>query len=206
MLKLIDYATAINFLLPKHYSGRKPAISYAFGWYEDEVLVGVVSYGKPASPSLCTGVCGVDYSANVYELNRLCTDGTMIAPISKLVGASLKALKQDGDKIIVSYADTAMGHNGYIYQATNFIYTGATKRRTDKYSGEGKHSRHYDKDAVEEYRQVRSSKHRYVIFNGSKTFNKHATRSLNYPVLPYPKGESITYELGTILKPEVYKV
>lgn len=29
----IDYETAVNFLLPKHYSGRKPVISKAFGWY-----------------------------------------------------------------------------------------------------------------------------------------------------------------------------
>ena len=29
----IDYETAVNFLLPKHYSGRKPVISRAFGWY-----------------------------------------------------------------------------------------------------------------------------------------------------------------------------
>ena len=27
-------------------------------------------------------------------------------------------------KIVVSYADTSKGHVGYVYQATNFIYTG----------------------------------------------------------------------------------
>ena len=30
----IDYQTAVNFLLPKHYSGRIPTISKAFGWYD----------------------------------------------------------------------------------------------------------------------------------------------------------------------------
>jgi hypothetical protein len=33
--------------------------------------------------------------------------------------------------IVVSYADTAMGHIGYIYQASNFLFTGTTKERTD---------------------------------------------------------------------------
>ena len=31
--------------------------------------------------------------------------------------------------IIVSYSDTRQGHNGYIYQATNWIYTGLPKKQ-----------------------------------------------------------------------------
>lgn len=30
----IDHKTAVDFLLPKHYSGRTPSISKAFGWYD----------------------------------------------------------------------------------------------------------------------------------------------------------------------------
>ena len=54
----IEYKEAISFLLPRHYSGRKPSITYAFGYYEDEVLKAVCTFGKPASNSLCVGVCG----------------------------------------------------------------------------------------------------------------------------------------------------
>lgn len=71
----IDSKTAVDFLLPRHYSGRKPSISYAFGCYQNESLIAVCTFGKPASNSLCIGVCGPEYSHNVFELNRLCTDG-----------------------------------------------------------------------------------------------------------------------------------
>ena len=37
-IKIIDSKTAITFLLPKHYSGRKPNISIAFGLFENEEL------------------------------------------------------------------------------------------------------------------------------------------------------------------------
>ena len=30
----IDYKSAVNFLLPRHYAGRIPTISKAFGWFE----------------------------------------------------------------------------------------------------------------------------------------------------------------------------
>lgn len=32
-VEFLDYQTAVDFLLPKHYSGRVPSISIAFGWY-----------------------------------------------------------------------------------------------------------------------------------------------------------------------------
>ena len=58
----IDYNTAKDFLLPRHYSGRIPSISYAYGFYNNKDLVGVLTVGKPASNSLCKGVCGEQYS------------------------------------------------------------------------------------------------------------------------------------------------
>ena len=205
MLVKLTYKQAKEFLLPKHYSGRTPSISYAFGWIEQGSLVAVVTYGKPASNALCVGVCGKDYSPNVIELNRVCTTGYMKAQLSQFIATTLKELKQH-NLIVVSYADSAMNHHGYIYQACNFVYTGATKRRTDKYAGVGKHSRHYDKDATEQYRQVRSSKHRYVFFTGDKRFTKKARQNLKYPVSCFPKGDNSQYNLGDVLQPEVYKV
>jgi hypothetical protein len=41
--------------------------------------------------------------------------------------------------IIVSFSDANMGHNGYIYQACNFLYTGKSSNTTkliDKYGNE----------------------------------------------------------------------
>ena len=68
--------------------------------------------------------------------------------------------------ILISYADTKMNHTGYIYQATNWIYTGKTKERTDIGFEDGKHSRHYNKGIDYTNRKFRSSKHRYIYFIG----------------------------------------
>lgn len=205
----IDYKTAVQFLLPKHYSGRVPTITKAFGLYKkkdftDENLVAVCTFGKPASPSLCKGICGEKYKNQVYELNRLCRVEQWDEPLSAFVSACLRRLRVL-NWIVVSYSDTAMNHHGYIYQACNFLYTGCTKSRTDKYVPGGGHSRHYKATDQGQYRLVRSSKHRYVFFC---TFNKKLKQewktALKYPILPYPKGDNNqAYILGTYLKPEV---
>ena len=114
--KVIDYATAVNFLLPRHYSGRKPTIKWAFGWYDNDRLMAVCTFGKPASNTLCDGVCGKSNSHYVYELNRLCREDDLSVQLSQFVAQCLKWLKSE-NVIIVSYSDTAMNHHGYIYQA-----------------------------------------------------------------------------------------
>lgn len=197
----IDYATAKEFLLPIHYSGRIPSISYAFGFYEDGELKAVCTFGKPASNSLCHGVCGKEYSKKVFELNRLCRVENFDKPLSMFLSKCLKELKKE-NLIIVSYSDTGMNHNGYIYQATNWIYTGITKGRTDKYTEGNKHSRHYD-NKNNHLRKVRTSKHRYIYFCGDKTFKKEVSKKLMYSVESYPKGENKNYILGDYQKTKV---
>ena len=152
--------------------------------------------GKPASNSLCKGVLGEEYSSNVYELNRLIIDeGLPKNSASFLVGSSLKQLKKY-NLCIVSFSDLGMNHNGYIYQACNFIFTGTTPSRTDKYVPKGKHSRHYDKGAVEKYRVLRTSKNRYIYFACNRRMKKEWAGKLRYPPQPYPKNESLRYKIG----------
>jgi hypothetical protein len=127
---------AWDFLQPRHYAGRKPQISKAFGWQINGQLVAVCTFGEPASNTLCKGICGEEHSPNVYELNRLCRVDELEEPLSAFVSACLRRLRAE-NWIIVSYADTGMNHNGYIYQACNFLYTGQTKQRTDKYTPGG---------------------------------------------------------------------
>lgn len=203
----IDYQTAIDFLLPRHYSGRKPPISLAFGWYDcktytNEHLKAVLTFGKPASPPLCVGVCGKEYADSVYELNRLCRVDDWHEPLSQFVSACLRRASVN-NWIIVSYSDTGMNHHGYIYQACNFIYTGATKQRTDKYTDNGKHARHYDNGNQGKYRQVRTSKHRYIYFaTKNRRLKKEWREHLKYPVCDYPKGDNNPdYTLGEYMKP-----
>lgn len=204
MFKIIDYKTAIDFLLPRHYSGRKPSVTYSFGYYENDILKAVCTFGKPASNSLCIGVCGQEYSSIVYELNRLCVDGEIKIQLSQFVSWCLNELKKD-NLIIVSYADTQMNHHGYIYQATNWIYTGQTKSRTDKYVEGNKHSRHYDNNKQNGLRKFRSAKHRYVFFACDNRQKKLLKNNLRYKTEPYPKGENKNYILGEYLQQIIIK-
>jgi hypothetical protein len=202
-MKEISYKEAINFLLPRHYSGRKPQIKYAFGWYVNGVLKAVCTFGKPASNSLCKGILGEEFSSNVYELNRLCREDDFKEPLSKFVSWCLRQLNKE-DLIIVSYADKQMNHSGYIYQACNFIYTGATKERTDKYTENNKHSRHYSKEQDNSLRKFRSSKHRYVYFcTNNKYLKREWLSNLKYKIEPYPKEENKNYILGEYLKTKI---
>lgn len=199
-IEIIDYKLARDFIIDKHYAGRIPSISYAFGLFENEVLVAVCTFGKPASNPLCRGVCGDLYSDRVYELNRLVgLEGT--ENISQFVGGCLRELKPL-NLIIISYADTGMGHVGIVYQACNFMYTGKTKARTDKYTEGNKHPRHYT-DNNKHLRKVRTSKHRYIYFACNKTWKKIFTKALNYNVEDYPKGKSARYKLGNFMKTKV---
>lgn len=199
----ITRAEAIDFLLPRHYSGRVPAVSYAYAIRIDQRIVAVVTYGKPASPALCKGVCGEANSEYVYELNRLCRIDEYNEPLSKFVAWTLRQIAKD-NRIIVSYADSGVGHNGYIYQALNFMYTGKTKERLQFHVPNG-HSRHGNKES--NLREIRTAKHRYIMFaTNNRKLKQQWSDALNYPPMPYPKETSTNYKLGTIYKPQIVEI
>ena len=114
-----------EWLLYKHYAKRTPSISFCFGLFKDNILVGVITFGMPPSSTLASSICGEKYKSIVLELNRLVVnDGLDKNALSYFVSNSINQLPKP--KIIVSFSDNNMNHNGYIYQATNFIYTGKT--------------------------------------------------------------------------------
>jgi hypothetical protein len=196
-----------SWLLQKHYAKRIPQIMYAFGLYDDEHLVGVVTYGIPASPALCMGICGKEWSDKVLELNRLCLQDNTKNQSSFLVSNSIKLLPKP--TIVVSYADTGQGHVGYVYQATNFLYTGLSANRVDwTVKGlEHKHSKTLSDgmtlESIKEkygddfYYTERSRKHRYIFFHGTKQHKKLLKTLLKYNIEPYPKGDSKKYDSGS---------
>lgn len=183
-VKQIEYKDTKDLILNVHYAKRMPSISYAYGLFEGNELIGCCTYGSPASPSLVKGVCGDEYKKQVIELNRLVLKYNRKNEASFLISKSLSLLPKP--KIVVSYADTAYRHSGIVYQATNFLFTGTTKPRTDIDTGE-KHSRHYEGITDYSKRKPRSAKHRYVIFLGSKVERKRMLKALRYPILPYPQ-------------------
>src|SRR5574343_604386 len=197
----------------KHYIHKIPQIMHSFGLFKDRSLMGVCTYGIPPSQNLCKGVCGEEYKHIVLELNRLylddlCTKNTA----SYFIAQTFKMLPQPS--IIVSYADTSVGHVGYIYQSLNFLYTGMPKSSCDDILIDGKmvHSRSMHDRSVRGIKLSSTQKikdfygdrvefvpcplkHRYVHFIGSKKDKSILRRALKYEVLPYPKDESKKYDI-----------
>ena len=152
--------------IESHYAHRAVSVSWAFGAYFKNILLGVISFGKPASQNVCSGVCGKNNSNRVYELNRLwMSDKCPKNSESRFIGWALRQLKNiNPPLILVSYADTEQGHSGLVYRATNWVYTGLSdKRNCGDVSLPGLHSRHAKKFEGAT-RVPRSRKHRFVYF------------------------------------------
>lgn len=138
-IKTITHHDCREWLLFKHYAKRMCSISFSFGLFDPgNLLVGIVTFGMPPSSTLAKSICGEKYKDYVLELNRLVVnDGLPKNALSFFVSNSIKKLPNE--KIIVSFADANMNHNGYIYQATNFLYTGLssnTSKLIDKFGDE----------------------------------------------------------------------
>ncbi len=124
-VKSIKKELCKEWLLYKHYAKRIPNIMYSFGLFCKNILVGVITFGMPPSSTLAESIAGKEYSNLVIELNRLIVnDGLEKNALSYFVANSINKLPNN--KIIVSFSDNNMNHTGYIYQATNFLYTGKT--------------------------------------------------------------------------------
>lgn len=207
-----------DWLLNVHYAKRIPSISYAFGLFEGDVMIGVCTYGKPMSHTLIKNSFNGEYQDSFLELNRLVTsEGLHKNTCSFFVSQCLKKIPKP--KVIVSYADTSQGHNGYVYQATNWVYTGLSAEFKD-YMVKGLEHLHHatigdmvgrnDKnenlnrlELLKErfgeenvYLKERSRKHRYFFFLGSRNDRKNMANNLKYEVKEYPKGENKRYSIN----------
>lgn len=111
-VRRIEYSETKPFLLGIHYARRMPCITDAFGLFVNEKMVGVVTYGVPASPNLCVGLAGYENRKRILELNRLVLlpDEQQQNNASYLVSHSLKMLQSIyGYVFVVSYADWGGG-------------------------------------------------------------------------------------------------
>ncbi len=191
-----------EWFLKKHYAKRIPQSVYTFGIYEASLLQGVISFGVPANNNLNEIIKGY----NNLELNRLVINGDVDKnALSFFVSQSLKLLPKP--MTVISYADTKMNHNGYIYQATNWIYTGLgssdiefTKNgrqyhRKQIYNLLGTGS--MDNAVKNGYEVVKvMPKHRYIFLVCSKKQKKKIIKQLPWKIEPYPKGINTRYDAG----------
>ena len=199
----IEARDAYDMLLNVHYAGRIPSISACYGLFREGLLEGVVSFGTPPSAPLRSGIAGPEWAACVWELNRLCLLNNNRNDASYLVSGAIRMI--EAPKIIVSFADTSVGHVGTVYQACNFIYCGLSAKRTD-WKVKGREHLHgqtiadefrgspnrsalmREKYGDDFYLQPRPRKHRYVYLVGSRAQKKEMRSALKYPQAPYPKA------------------
>lgn len=212
----LDKRKATGIIIEHHYLHRKCPISWAFGIEVGGKILGVMTVGKPCSWSATCGVVGekrtdmnnpAARSRDVYELNRLwVSDSLPKNTESQFVGWCLRQLRKIHPNIIlISYADgsqknpNGLPHVGYVYQATNWIYTGTSAAFVDlTFKGYSDYrSVPLDKRGVkvgnrrawasnpDAIRTKRTPKHRYVWFS-----NPDDLRLLAWPRQPYPKREA----------------
>jgi hypothetical protein len=110
------------FLKRNHYLGTlKPSKTY--GWYRDDVLVGVAAIGSCSSPTVASEVVGEENAGKVRELHRFCMVGALQNEASKFLAAVLKlyATTHPDVLLVVTFADAAQGHEGVIYKAVGGV-------------------------------------------------------------------------------------
>lgn len=205
-----------TWLLKKHYAKRIPSISYAFGLYDcEKVLQGVATFGTPCKLMNDGNCIFRNYNVRTLELNRLVISENLPKnSLSFFVSKCLNLLPRP--LCVVSYSDIGQNHHGYIYQATNWLYTGITEqtggytywidndwqhpRTTVSLFGTREHKRILQLYPDIEFQKV-SRKHRYFMFLGNKQEKAEMLQNLNYPIYPYPKGENQRYDAS--YKPDV---
>ena len=181
-----------------HYSNTGGSALWNYGLYDGPTLVGIVAYNNPVR-SACEMVFERESWLHVAHMGRLvCAEDAPRNVESRLIGASLKLLSQDKPEIwaVLTYAAQDLGHIGYVYQATNAIYTGEGKAR-DYYvdtqgrrrsTKQGQYLRHADAIAAGWTIGYEPPKHRYVYILGTPAQRRERRKLLKLPSLQYPKA------------------
>lgn len=205
-VKSINSFECKEWLLYKHYAKAVPNIMYSFGLLENKILQGICCYGTPAN----NNNNNLDKYKQI-ELVRLCINDNLEKNVlSFFVSKTFNLLPKPLS--LISYADEGQSHNGYIYQATNWIYTGKgggvdfylTKDNKQIHSRimsdyRLKYPNKTRKEIAEmlNWTKVKGTyKHRYFYFIGTKFEKKDWKNKLlkKYKNMPYPKGENKRYD------------
>ena len=195
-----------EWLLKKHYAHRIPPIMESFGLYDgDRKLQGVCTFGMPTRMfNDGDAVFGGNLSQRTLELNRLVVNENLGKNVlSFFVSKCLMLLPKP--LCVVSYADSNAGHHGYIYQATNWIFTGKTEPRSKFVDINGKDvhertiwSRYGSEEKALASKEIiktqQEGKYRYFQFLGSREEVQRMKSLLAYPIQKYPKGQNSRYD------------
>lgn len=208
--RIITSKEAKPFVCTHHYSGKlPPACQVIFGYYYNETLIGIITYGLTASPSGLYWLQNIDESLtsdNYLELTRLCIHPEYHIKnlASTMISQTFSYLRKERPlvKILTSYADTnqknleGINHIGYIYQATNWIFCGQGRAR-DKFIVDGKemHERndYCRKGTIGSDHKIETiktlPKQKYIYFLCDKKTKREYIKKIE--ILPYPKKDKL---------------
>ena len=127
-----------------HYSQTMPPIkTVRVGvWWDDQFKGAVIFSRACRNQHLMFGL----RPEEVCELGRVALDRHEGFHVTEVVARAIRLLKQRCPdlRLVVSFADPAVGHIGRIYQAGNWIYTGeSAAARMLVHQGKRLHRRHY---------------------------------------------------------------
>ena len=129
-VELCERAEIKDFIEHWHYSKSINGLmsDYCFKLMDGDRLIGGMIYGRFAMANVWKKYS--DRPEDVIELRRLCCiDDTPKNTESYFIGATLRYLKKHTDiQTVISYADPEYGHEGIIYQASNFELVGETSK------------------------------------------------------------------------------
>jgi hypothetical protein len=197
-----DHNASKHAVMNWHYSKAMPSGKLIkFGVWENDTFVGSIIYGRGATPELGSPY-GLD-QVEVCELVRVALT-RHTTPVSQIIAITIEKVKQTnpGLRLVVSFADSAQGHHGGIYQAGNWLYLGQSIHHRIRIKGELIHPRslgakygrggqsipwlktNVDRNAE---RVTVPGKHRYVF-----PLDKQMRRQLAKLAMPYPANEGLT--------------
>lgn len=136
-----SYKAAKYAVMHWHYSRTMPAGRLAkLGVWEGGRFIGVVVFGHGATPEI-----GKMFGLTQFEVVELVRVALADheCPTSRAIGVAVRKVKTHSPalRLLVSFADGQQGHIGVVYQAANWIYTGATQYHAYQVLGKVEHPR-----------------------------------------------------------------
>ena len=130
---------AVKSLLEKHhYTHSVGKVTIAYGLFDGGTLVGAITYGQVSSRDLAQSIFEGGNQHNCFEFLRMVVLDDVTCSRSWFIARTIKLLRKSHPHIrmLVSFADQTEGHWGYVYQASNWLYTGTTNKKYHYLRGE----------------------------------------------------------------------
>lgn len=216
-MEIIDNTLAQNMIKKYHYSNTCGNLKFAFGFKYNGEIKNIIAYTSPVGRLVCQEIMEGGDANNTLELIRMIS----LEPKPKnlesyCIHKTFEYIKKNMPqyKIIVSMADNSVGHHGYCYQASGFVYYGQSSKHKEWFlDGKRIHERNlFAKFGTTKYEEIKNivgdkiifknqeetkSRYYYIIAQNKKNKKekKEILKKIKVKSLPYPKGDNKRYNV-----------